>query len=82
MEDLGNMVTMTNESVHPVLPHINSLLHNAILACKASRVKSSSGEFEKENIPANKKMDHQWRFQATVKAPGRKKQGQILYSIG
>lgn len=72
------MVTITNKFVHPVLPHINSLLHNAILACKASDVECSTGEFEKENIPANKKMDHQWRFQATAKAPGRKKQGQIL----
>ncbi len=77
MEELEKIITLSNKSVHPVLPHVNSLLHSAILACKASTVETRE-EFEKENIAPNKNMDHQWRFQKTSQPPGRKKRGQIL----
>lgn len=71
MEELEQMITFDNKSVHSVLPHVNSLLHSAILACKASTVDIMEN-FEKENIAPNKNMDHQWRFQRTSQQPGRK----------
>ena len=80
MEELEKTITFNNKYVHPVLPHINSLLHSAILACKASTVENIV-EFEKENIAPNQKMEHQWRFQKTSKQPGRKKHGQIFRLI-
>ena len=57
MEELEKIVTSGTDSVHSVLPHVNSLLQGAIHACKASTTETME-EFEKENIAPNKKMDH------------------------
>lgn len=45
IEELEKTITFSNKSVHPVLPHVNSLLHSAILACKASTT-GTMEEFE------------------------------------
>ena len=73
-------MTMENTFVHSFLPHINSLLHSAVLTCKAASSSNSmvpSTEFQGENIAPYKNMEHQWRFKQTGKAPGRKK-GNVL----
>ena len=73
------MVTLDNTSVHPFLPHINSLLHNAVLACtSAMPTDTPIQHFKSETIASNKKMEHQWRFLKTTKTPGRKKKGLVL----
>lgn len=80
VKTLQDIVTIENTGVHSVLPHVNSLLHSAILACKAASLSSTvfhSNEFEGENIAAGKNMEHQWRFKQTTKTPGRKK-GNVL----
>ena len=77
MKELGEMVTFDNKPIHPILPHINSLLQNAILSCKVS-LEKYEGEFEKENIAPNQKLEHQWRFKQTSQPPGRKKKGHVL----
>lgn len=75
------MVTLDNTSVHSFLPHINSLLHNAVLTCtSAMSTDTLVQQFQSDKIAPNKKMEHQWRFQKTTKPPGRKKKGLILRS--
>ena len=73
------MVTSQKEQLKPYLSHINSLLTNAILKCKAAIGKapikpiSTPEPFsDKENIAPGKKSEHQWRFEKTTKKPGRK----------
>ena len=87
VKNLEEIVTIENTALHSILPHINSLLHNAVLTCKAtmsqgtatmSSKQGSSQMFESEKIAPNKKLDHQWRFKPTTKAPGRKKTGLVL----
>ena len=79
MKELENAVTLENTPIHAVLPHINSLLHNAVLTCTAAVSSDTScTQFKSDKIASNKKMEHQWRFQSTTKAPGRKKKGLIL----
>ena len=80
MKELERMVTLENNSVHAFLPHINSLLHNAVLTCTAavSTELPCTEQFKNDVIPSNKKMEHQWQFQKTTKAPGRKKKGLIF----
>ena len=72
LKQLEETVTMENTFVHSFLPHINSLLHSAVLTCKAAS-SSNPTEFQGENIAPNKNMEHQWLFKQTGKAPGRKK---------
>ena len=73
------MVTIDNTSVHSSLPHINSLLHNAVLTCTAAMSTDTPVQpFKSEKIAPNKKMEHQWRFLKTTKTPGRKKKGLVL----
>ena len=70
LQDIDTNHTIENTGVHSVLPHVNSLLHSAILACKAASLSSTvfhSNEFEGENITAGKNMEHQWRFKQTTK---------------
>lgn len=64
-----------------ILDHINALLHNAVLACKAADVTKAhtTESFEsKDNIKPGQKMELQWRFTKTTKSPGRKKKGQVF----
>lgn len=76
MKELEEIVTLDNKCIHSVLPHVNSLLQNAILTCKASD--KPVEDFAKENIAPNKKLEPQWQFQQTSRAPGRKKKGLVL----
>ena len=83
VKTLQHIVTIENTGVHSVLPHVNSLLHSAILACKAASLSSTvfhSNESESENIAAGKNMEHQWRFKQTTKTPGHKK-GNVLWIV-
>ena len=84
LEQLKETVTMENTFVHSFLPHINSLLHSAVLTCKAASSSNSmvpSTEFQGEKIAPNKNMEHQWRFKQTGKAPGRKKRECTMVSL-
>ena len=57
LKQLEETVTMENTFVHSFLPHINSLLHSAVLTCKAASSSNSmvpSTEFQGENIAPNK----------------------------
>ena len=51
VKTLKDIVTIENTGVHSVLPHVNSLLHSAILVCKAASLSFTvfhSNEFEGE----------------------------------
>ena len=63
-----------------VLDHINALLHNAVLSCKAAKATTATATtFEtKEKINPGQKMELQWRFTKTTRSPGRKKKGQVF----
>ena len=80
MDQLEKAVTIENSAVHSYLPHINSLLHNAVLTCAAveSTDSTPAESFNSEPIASNKNLEHQWRFKKTTEAPGRKKRGQIF----
>ena len=82
MKELQSVVTPENTAVLPFLKHVNSLLHNAILTCKAAlsqnECATESFKNEAENIAPGKKPDHQWRFKPTSKPPGRKRKGMIF----
>lgn len=80
MNQLEKSVTMENKEIHSYLPHINSLLHNAVLTCTAveSSTSFTGDNFKSEQIAPNKKLEHQWRFKPTTAAPGRKKKGLIF----
>ena len=74
------MVTSHKEQVKPYLNHINALLANAILKCKAAIGETSTKPTtipepfsNKQNIAPGKNSEHQWRFQKTARTPGRKK---------
>ena len=79
---LQSMVTPENEDVFPFLKHINSLLNNAVLTCKAATDCSAqptvSFKSEAEKIAPGKRPDHQWRFKPTSKPPGCKRKGMIF----
>jgi len=68
-----------NDEVKPCLEHINSLLNNAILKCKAAVDAATQSNSipqpfsNKENIAPAKKPDHQWKFKKIAGSPGRKK---------
>lgn len=67
-----------------ILDHVNSLLQNAILTCKAAdatRIEAIQSFETKENINPGQKMDLQWRFTKTTKSPGRKKGHIFRYYI-
>lgn len=73
-------MTPENIQVLPFLEHVNSMLHQALVACKAAVNPSIVGQLfvQKENIAPGKSIEHQWRFKKTCKSPGRKKHGIIL----
>ena len=75
MRTLEDTITAENTAVHPYLAHTNSLMHNAVLTCKAAMSLDSSDVvgFKGDNIAANKNLDHQWTFKKTTKTPGRKR---------
>ncbi len=67
MKELERTVVLENATIHAVLPHINSLLHNAVLTCTAAMsVDTSCAEqFKSEKIAPNQKW-WQWRFKKTT----------------
>ena len=81
IQELQHLVTSQSAPL-PYLDHINTHLHNAVLACRAAiqaEKTSYSSTFPKpDKIPATKKPEHQWRFQHTTKTPGRKRSGLVL----
>ena len=80
MNELEKRVTIDSQELHPFLPHINSLLHNALLTFKVAETPdlTPAKEFEKEYIAPGKIMEKQWRFKPTTQKPGRKKKGLVL----
>ena len=84
LKELEATVTYENTAIYPYLTHINSLLHNAVLTCRAAATEchcQAKIESEKEFVAPGKKMEHQWRFKQTSRTPGRKKKGVILRSV-
>lgn len=78
MQELQDVIPKGDPSI---LDHINALLQNAVLACKAAdATKADTIEsFDtKDTITPGQKMELQWRFKKTTKSPGRKKKGQIF----
>lgn len=74
------MVSSHKEQVKPYLKHINALLTNAILKCKAAIAETCTKPTaipepfsNKQNIAPGTNSERQWRFQKTMKTPGRKK---------
>ncbi len=78
LKELEQTVTRENTLVHPFLPHINSLLHNAVLTCRAASTDINQTAFKGEKIAPGKKIEHQWCFKKTTNTPGRKKKGTVL----
>jgi len=69
-----------NEKVKLYLEHINALLNNVVLKCKAVLDAATQPNISlpqpftnKENISPAKKPDHQWKFKKIANSPGRKK---------
>ena len=61
LKDLNDMVSAENTCIHPFLPHINSLLNNAILTCKAAVLPNTSIDvvsFVSDKIAANKLLEN------------------------
>ena len=57
MEELEDNITAKNTVVYPHVAHINSLLHNALLSCKAAMSTESSSDMVQlkgDSIAANK----------------------------
>lgn len=80
LKDLQSFVDNSRNQVIPYLNHINTLLQQAVSTCKAAVQTSEQLQDlgEKENIPPQKSLEHQWRFMKTCKSPSRKKNGNIL----
>ena len=82
MRELQEQVTLQNTAVLPYLKHINALLQQAVITCKAAQKTEPPSSKQvlpiKEAIPPGKNFDHQWRFKQTTKTPGRKKAGLVL----
>lgn len=62
------------------MTHVNAHLHNALLACKtAKQTTENIGSFSnREFVAPGQNMQHQWRFSATTKTPGRKRSVNIM----
>ena len=62
--------------------HINSMLTSVLLKCKLAGSEETSPGIsdlsDKQYIAPGKCNEHQWRFEKTVKTPGRKKNPSIL----
>lgn len=81
MDELQSALQATNTAVFPFLQHINSLLYNAVLTCRATVQTTSQAiafKTQSEPIAPGKKAEHQWRYRATTKVAGRKRKGIIL----
>ena len=85
IHELQSTVTSENTAVFPFLKHVNSLLHNAVLTCKAASSQNGgstqptiSFKSEAEDIAPEIRPEHQWRFKPTSKPPGHKCKGMIF----
>ena len=79
--ELEKQVSENASLIATSLPHINALLHNAVLACKTAVDKSSTlppSFTNKQDIPPHKNSEHQWKFTKTNKTAGRKRKGNAL----
>ena len=83
MRTLEDTITAENTAVHPYLARINSLLHNAVLTCKAAMSLDSSDVvgFKGVNIAANKNLDHQWTFKRQQRHQGGRERSCLLVSV-
>ena len=65
------------------LVHINSYLHNALLACRAAKQmpKDPPVFSGKQFVAPGQKMEQQWRFPKTNRKPGRKRKPNILQYV-
>ena len=82
--ELQEAVTPENKKLHHLLPHINSLLQQAVLNIRAvttSQVQPATS-IDGEKIASGKILEHRWRFHKTTKDPGRKKKGLVLRYLG
>ena len=63
--------------------HINAHLHNALLACRAANQNAENIRpfSNREFVAPGRKMQHQWRFSATKKTPGRKRSVNIMQYV-
>ena len=85
LNKLQGFLTEDSEALHESLPHINSLLRNAVSSCEAAlQIQTQDEETQpfmnKENVAAGKKMELQPRFSATSAGPGRKKKSTLWYA--
>ncbi len=81
MQKLESVVTLQNTVVYPFLDHINSHLHNALLASETAAEYNTSPTRslpEMPKIPPGKNLEHQWRLKRTTTSSGPKKKGIIL----
>lgn len=62
--ELDKKLQEDNEFLSPHLPHINSHLYNAVLACRAAECEQErTPEFKnKQFVAPGKKSEQQWRF--------------------
>ena len=84
VQELQKVVTLDNNPVLEHLDHINSLLHNALLTCRAAitvpaeQTKKKS-LINKEYIAPGQNLQHQHRsFPKTTQLSGRKRNGLVL----
>ena len=79
-QELQQLISTNDRAVLEHLDHINSLLHNAVLTCKAATVSVIPDKpfKEEDHFAPGQKLQHQWRFSQTTKTPGRKKKGTVL----
>ena len=77
LDELYSMVE--NEKVNPCIEHVNTLLNNVVLKCKAvidaaTKLNNSLPQpFTNKDIAPAKKPDHQWKFKKIANSSGRKK---------
>lgn len=72
MKKLEETVTFENTSIHAFLPHINSLLQNAVLTCTAAMSANQTCP-ETLKIASNKKIGTSVAIQADNKGTRKKK---------
>lgn len=77
-------MSVDNTAVIEHLDHINALLHNAVLTCKATLTAKPEVPVkfkEEDHFAPGQRLQQQWRFTQTTKTPSRKKKGTVLIGI-
>ena len=85
VQELQKCVGLTNTPILKHLDHINSLLHNVVLTCRAAMATQAAQPIPslatKEYIAPGQNLQQQPRargFTKTTEPPGRKKKGLVL----